>query len=107
MHSSLLPLVYLSSQGFRGRETFYYEAEHRRLCWLQATLAPSGAPCRGHPLVGAEAALVRERADLAKRMRSLTDEEREAIYTQWGVDPETKARSERSRAGNCVDVSGT
>lgn len=45
---------------------------------------------------GAEAALVRERADLAKRMRALTDEEREAAYTQWGVDAGSKVRNNPS-----------
>jgi hypothetical protein len=86
-----IPLLHRSRffLGFRGRETFYFEAEHRRLAWLQASLRGGG---RAHPLAGAAEALARERADLAKRLRKLAPEERARLFARFGVDAASKAR---------------
>ena len=92
-----IPLLHRSQfyLGFRGRETFYWDAEHRRLAWLHASLKAARSDPKQlarHPLAGAGQALVRERADLARRLRSLSEGERLHLYSDFGVDGTGKAR---------------
>jgi hypothetical protein len=98
-----IPLLHRSRfyLGFRGRETFYFEAEHRRLAWLQASLRGAGA---AHPLAGAATALARERMDLERRLRTLAEEERARLCARFGVDAGGKRRK-RALAGKLwIDV---
>jgi hypothetical protein len=92
-----IPLLHRSRfyLGFRGRETFYWDAEHRRLAWLHSTLKAARQSAKGagqHPLWGAQETLQRERGDLARRLRGLAEAERLRLYADFGVDPQAKAR---------------
>jgi hypothetical protein len=92
-----VPLLHRSQfyLGFRGRETFYWDAEHRRLTWLHASLKAAKGNARAlaqHPLAGAADALNKERADLARRLKGVPDPERAQLYAHFGVDAGGKAR---------------
>ena len=104
-----IPLLHRSQfyLGFRGRETFYWDAEHRRLAWLQSSFKAAKHDAKllaRHPLAGAADALARERADLARRLRSLPDEERIRLYGDFGIEPHSKARKKALATKLWVDA---
>jgi hypothetical protein len=99
-----IPLLHRSRfyLGFRGRETFYFEAEHRRLAWLQASARGAGA---ANPLAGAAAALARERTALERKLRALPEDERARLCGRFGVDVGGK-RLKRALVGVEASVLG-
>ena len=104
-----IPLLHRSQfyLGFRGRETFYWDAEHRRLAWLHASLKAARSDPKQlarHPLAGAAQALARERDELARRLRSLSEGERLHLYADFGVDGSGKARKKALAAKLWADA---
>ncbi|XP_073290612.1 kinesin-like protein NACK1 [Primulina huaijiensis] len=80
-------------------DQIYMEVELRRLTWLQQHLNKLGSasPARvgNEPTISLSSsirAVKREREFLAKRLTSLTTEERDALYMEWDVPLEGKQR---------------
>jgi len=97
-----VPLVHRARfvLSFRGRETFYFEGEHRRLEWMVSRLDP-GSGARTRDLKAAQKELVRARRELreerqwlAQRLGELepSREGREELYEEFGVPLEAKGR---------------
>ncbi|KAK9830021.1 hypothetical protein WJX72_009242 [[Myrmecia] bisecta] len=99
-----VPLVHRSRfyLAFRGRETFYYEAEHRRLCYLRALIIGTAEEDDSSPaeqrqtqkkLEKARRKLEWERKFLAQQLKwDCTPEEREEMFLQWNVHRDSKER---------------
>ena len=113
-HQLRVPLQHRSRflLAFRGRETFYFEAEYRRLEWLKASLVTAGwrnpdadagrgsvgihdAATLPPSLKEAERRLVRERRFLRRMARRLERPQLEAVFTQWGIHLGSKRRKVR------------
>ncbi|KAL3512225.1 hypothetical protein ACH5RR_024942 [Cinchona calisaya] len=86
---------------FKGdpADQIYMEVELRRLTWLQQHLAELGnaSPARtgNEPTISLSSsmrALKKEREFLAKRLKRLPEEEREALYIKWEVPLEGQQR---------------
>ncbi|KAL3529251.1 hypothetical protein ACH5RR_008573 [Cinchona calisaya] len=86
---------------FKGdlADQIYMEVELRRLTWLQQRLAEIGnaSPTRigNEPAISLSSsirALKREREFLAKRLKRLSEEERDALYIKWEVPLEGQQR---------------
>jgi hypothetical protein len=77
------------------------------LAWLQSSFKAAKHDAKllaRHPLAGAADALARERADLARRLRSLPDEERIRLYGDFGIEPHSKARKKALATKLWVDA---
>jgi hypothetical protein len=114
-HQLRVPLRHRSQflLAFRGRETFYFEAEYRRLAWLKESLVTAAGwrvpdDDDGRRSVGteeiaalppslreAERKLARERRYLRGMARRLERPQLEAIFTQWGIPLRSKRRKLR------------
>ena len=114
-HQLRVPLRHRSQflLAFRGRETFYFEAEYRRLSWLKESLVTAAGwrvpdDDDGRRSVGtedvaalppllreAERKLARERRHLRGMARRLEQPQLEAIFTQWGIPLRSKRRKLR------------
>ncbi|XP_027168177.1 kinesin-like protein NACK1 [Coffea eugenioides] len=86
---------------FKGdpADQIYLEVELRRLTWLQQHLAELGNASPAHtgnePTISLSSsirALKREREFLAKRLKRLPEEERDALYIKWDVPLEGQQR---------------
>ncbi|CAG9462974.1 unnamed protein product [Pedinophyceae sp. YPF-701] len=92
------PLVHRSRfvLGFRGKETFYFEVEHRRLTWERSKLDGPGPEAREarRALQHAATVLEEERKWLAGeiRRRYPRGEARDQLYRSFGVDLSDKNR---------------
>jgi len=81
-------------RAFENRDTFYVEAEHRRLEWLKSSLisvSAKHAPI-GHPLRGADSELAQERELLRRLMRWLSEHEQHQIFDRFGIDMKSRYR---------------
>lgn len=89
-----VPLAYRSRfyLAFRGRELFYYEVEFRRLEWKRSHMHQSDGG-GSQELDRAARHLDWERKSLAYQIKwVLNEEEREALYQDWNIDPLSKER---------------
>eukprot|EP00241_Pyramimonas_parkeae_P000097 CAMPEP_0114239446 /NCGR_PEP_ID=MMETSP0058-20121206/8468_1 /TAXON_ID=36894 /ORGANISM="Pyramimonas parkeae, CCMP726" /LENGTH=1229 /DNA_ID=CAMNT_0001351635 /DNA_START=373 /DNA_END=4062 /DNA_ORIENTATION=+ len=78
-------------------ELFYYEAEHRRLLWLQTQIEKQTSSgmfsARGTSRMLKE--LKRERMRMYKRLRLLPVPEKEVMYAKWNIPVESKLRKKQ------------
>lgn len=85
-----IPLAYRSRfvVNFEGHEVFYYELEYRRLQWKQNESAT-----HARDLARSARMLVYEKRTLAHCLkRELSDQEREQLYLEWGINQHTQER---------------
>lgn len=79
--------------AFRGKETFYYEAEERRLMWLKSKMQSEGLSHaeRMKMLGTARATLERERKALARMMKQkISEAQRANLFQAWGIPVDSK-----------------
>ncbi|XP_057783139.1 kinesin-like protein KIN-7C [Salvia miltiorrhiza] len=80
-------------------DSIYMEVEHRRLSFLKETFSRGNFAVqdgRTLTLASSKKALRREREMLSKRMsKAFTEDERNRIYEEWGIDINSKRRRMR------------
>ncbi|GAX76977.1 hypothetical protein CEUSTIGMA_g4424.t1 [Chlamydomonas eustigma] len=92
-----VPLVYRSRffLDLKEKDVFYYEMEFRRLEWKKSRIEASKGQFGGRSkeLERAIQALDWEQKNLAQNLKwNFTDEERERLMQEWGVNIHTKGR---------------
>ncbi|KAK3257227.1 hypothetical protein CYMTET_33677, partial [Cymbomonas tetramitiformis] len=77
--------------GVRGKETFYYDAEYRRLCWMTTcSTVPSSPTVPSKTSSALPETLKSEQIFLCNKLRQLPAEQRKSLFQEWGIPCESK-----------------